>query len=191
MGVIYRSSDDVAELLVPFVQRHGGTLDTKRIEDAYIRASLGELSSAQFWAIVGVPAQAEEAYLAGHELSGGLMDFLKVAKARYRSILCLSNDVSEWSVKLRKRFGLDAWVDRWYISGDLRCRKPSRKIYEAMLASSPWQVGEMVLVDDRSKNLLPARELGMGTILFDPSGQASGEFTVARNFDDILAALGE
>jgi len=53
-GVIYRARDDVAELLVPFITANNGTRDFPAIQDAYIRASLGEMASEEFWRLVGV-----------------------------------------------------------------------------------------------------------------------------------------
>jgi hypothetical protein len=38
MGVIYRSGDDVGELLIPFVAANGGSTDSELIEGNYLRA---------------------------------------------------------------------------------------------------------------------------------------------------------
>ena len=43
MGVLYEAGDDVAELLVPFVGRHGRTgLSAEAIDRDYVEASLGQ-----------------------------------------------------------------------------------------------------------------------------------------------------
>ena len=54
MGVIYRSADDVAELLVPFVREHGGSRDTAYITREYRCSSLGRMSSAELSQNLGV-----------------------------------------------------------------------------------------------------------------------------------------
>ncbi len=41
MGVIYRARDDVAELLVPFVERHGSRASADHVAALYEKASLG------------------------------------------------------------------------------------------------------------------------------------------------------
>ena len=41
MGVIYRARDDVAELLVPFVERHGSRAGANDVAALYEQASLG------------------------------------------------------------------------------------------------------------------------------------------------------
>ena len=107
MGVIYQSCDDVEELLVPFIREKGSNIDKKIIEDLYTRTSLGEFSSEEFWTKVGVDYNLEDEYLDRHQLSVGLLDFLFVFKKQVKApIYCLSNDVSEWSIKLRKKFQL-------------------------------------------------------------------------------------
>ena len=76
MGVIYTAADDVAELLVPFVAERGGITDAAAIADQYTRASLGQMSAADFWHAVQVSPDAEDAYLARHRLTDGLLTFL-------------------------------------------------------------------------------------------------------------------
>lgn len=47
MGVLYRSWDDLAELLIPFAREHGCALPDADIGALYRRASAGEMTSAQ------------------------------------------------------------------------------------------------------------------------------------------------
>lgn len=49
MGVIYRARDDVAELLVPFVERHGCRAGANDVAALYQKASLGHLDADAFW----------------------------------------------------------------------------------------------------------------------------------------------
>ena len=77
MGVIYRSADDVAELLVPFVREHGGSRDTAYITREYRCSSLGRMSSAELWQNLGVSPTLEDEYLAGHSLSPGFRNSCK------------------------------------------------------------------------------------------------------------------
>lgn len=77
MGVIYRSADDVAELLVPFVREHGGSRDTEHISREYRCSSLGRMSSAELWQNLGVAPTLEDEYLARHSLTPGFREFLQ------------------------------------------------------------------------------------------------------------------
>jgi HAD superfamily hydrolase (TIGR01509 family) len=177
MGVIYATGDDVAELLVPYVASHGGA-DSATVEAAYMRASRGELTAGEFWVAVGLHERHEDAYLAKHELAAGLVPFLEWAARRGHGLACLSNDVSDWSLKLRRRFGLDRYIPEWVISGDVKSRKPERAIYEALFARLDRPPAAMLFVDDRTKNLDAARRLGMQTVLLNPGASHGGHAQV-------------
>lgn len=187
MGVIYKASDDVAEMLIPFVHSHGGVSDPNAIEELYMQASRGEISSAQFWSDVGIDSALEDEFLSGHELRAGLMEFLPQAREVFQDIYCLSNDVSEWSLRLRKRFGLEQHISQWFISGDMHLRKPDPAIYLRMLESAHLKPADVVFVDDRPKNLLPARDLGITAVLTNPvPGQDPRGLPIACTLSDIL-----
>src|SRR5690242_6497161 len=111
MGVIYRIGEDVKEILIPFVSEKGG--DVTAVEKAYVDASLGRLSPASFWRSVGLDPSLEDDYLARLELCAGLMDFLEQAAAHVASLACLSNDIGQWSCKLRRRFALTDAIGMW------------------------------------------------------------------------------
>ena len=171
MGVLYQAGDDVAELLVPFVHEHGTPgLTAEAIEQAYLIASLGEIGAADFWRRMGVDAKLEDDYLAGHRLIGGTRHALPLLKARFGRVACLSNDIADWSVKLRRRFGLEGWIDPWFISGDLGLRKPSPEIYRLASDRLACQPDDIVFVDDRPGNLDAAKAMGIRTVLLDMRG---------------------
>ncbi len=192
MGVIYQSCDDVEELLVPFIRDKGSNIDKKIIEDHYTRTSLGEFSSEEFWTKVGVDYNLEDEYLDRHQLSVGLLDFLSAFKYRVKApIYCLSNDVSEWSIKLRKKFQLNQYIERWFISGDLKIRKPSAGIYDVLIREANVKPTQMLFVDDREKNIAKANEFGIQTVLCKINNSAEGyrgegESTVIYSFNELL-----
>ncbi len=175
MGVIYRVGDDIPELLVPFVRQHGGIEDADAIQEIYRQASLGQLGSRELWRRVGVDPSLEDEYLARFELSPGLFELLSAAPAKYHSVACLSNDVSEWSRKLRRRFQLEPHFAAWYISGDLQLRKPDPRIYAHVVAGLGVPAEQIVFVDDRLRNLDPAADLGMNAILYPPDAARPDE----------------
>ena len=192
MGVIYQSCDDVEELLVPFIREKGSNIDKKTIEGLYTRASLGEFSSEEFWAKVGVDYNLEDEYLDRHQLSVGLLDFLSVFKNQVKvPIYCLSNDVSEWSIKLRKKFQLDRYIERWFISSDLKIRKPSSGIYDVLIREAIIKPAQMLFVDDREKNIAAANEFGIQTVLCKINNSTEeytdgGESTAIYSFNELL-----
>jgi FMN phosphatase YigB (HAD superfamily) len=191
MGVIYRSADDVAELLVPFVLEQGGTTMRERIEREYIRASLGQITAAEFWKNVGVSSTFEDAYLAKHRVRSGLRAFLEDRPACVDSLWCLSNDVSEWSLKLRDRHGLSNHFNGFVISGDVGSRKPDLKIYENLLACIQRPAPDCVFVDDRLKNLNAAQRVGFRTVRFGTKQAEDGGHPTVQSFLELKRYLSE
>ena len=174
MGVLYAAGDDVAELLVPFVRKHGrADIPEEDIDRAYVEASLGKMEATAIWRHMGVPSALEDDYLAGHRLIDGTPDALAALKKKFDGLACLSNDVSSWSRKLRQRFALATWIDTWFISGDMGLRKPSPAIYRQAIESLGVAPGDVTFVDDRLRNLDAAREIGLRTILFDSTGASA------------------
>jgi putative hydrolase of the HAD superfamily len=167
MGVIYEVGDDVADLLIPFIREKGGSADIQQIEAAYTEASLGRISAHEFWRRVSVLAELEDEYLSRFRLSNGLQDLLQTSSERFNRLVCLSNDLSQWSQKLRQRFGLERYFAKWYISGDLGVRKPDPMIYQVLLRDLAISASQLVFVDDRIKNLDPAAKLGIQTIHYN------------------------
>src|SRR5688572_26526356 len=104
MGVIYEVGDDVGELLVPFVRERNGDCDIAAVERLYDEAILGRLTAKQFWTGLGLAPDLEDEYLQSYRLSAGVNELLQRAPDHFSSIWCLSNDLSEWSLKLRRRF---------------------------------------------------------------------------------------
>jgi putative hydrolase of the HAD superfamily len=54
------------------------------------------------------------------------------------------------------------------ISGDVGVRKPDKEIYEILIHSSGCKVEDILFVDDREKNVIASREVGIETVMFNP-----------------------
>jgi putative hydrolase of the HAD superfamily len=153
------------------VATHGRAgLSAEAIDLAYHEASLGRIAPDALWKRLGIDPALEDDYLAGHRLIDGTPQALAGLRRRYGRLACLSNDVAIWSLKLRQRFGLEAWIDDWFISGDLGVRKPSAQIYRMVAERLAVQPGDIVFVDDRPRNLDAARTAGFRTVLLDVRG---------------------
>jgi len=187
MGVVYRVGDDVNDLLIPFVREHGGIDDASTIEAAYRDASLGCMYAEGFWRRVGVSSSVEDEYLARFMLTVGVTDVLRQAPSRFQSVVCLSNDVSEWSRKLCRRFCQERYFAAWYISGDFRLRKPDPQIYAHVLADLGVPAVQIVFVDDRVKNLDPAADMGFVTVHY--SADAAGPNSRHRTISSLALIL--
>ena len=62
-------------------------------------------------------------------LDSGFIPFAEKYYEQYDFVL-LSNDVSEWSRYITEYHRLDRYFKEKIVSGDVKCRKPERKIYE-------------------------------------------------------------
>jgi HAD superfamily hydrolase (TIGR01549 family) len=174
MGVLYRHGDDVTDLLIPYARRRGSAATPRRIRELYRQARIGAMSSAQLWERLGVAAGAsDEDYCRLYELTEGVGDFL--ARDHGARLACLSNDVSEWSAVLRRRFGIEDAFDVWLISGDVGVKKPDPEIYEVAAQRLGADGDAVLFVDDRPRNLDVAAERGWVTVQFggEPSGHRS------------------
>ncbi|MAF12963.1 hypothetical protein CMK11_21135 [Candidatus Poribacteria bacterium] len=215
MGVMYDEGNLVHAHLVPFARDKGCEIPDGDILGFYLRCSAGAMSSEAFWRALGVSGAGDALdaeYVARHRLVDGLIPFLQRTRASDTRVLCLSNDVSEWSVRLRGLHRLEAYIDHWTISGDVRSRKPDVGIYRCLLDAVGAHAEECLFVDDKAPNLDVARDLGFHTCLFAPCGRtaASPDATrdtgyrdfqiessdaegsthpVARDFDDVHALL--
>ena len=190
MGVIFSVGDDVADLLVPFIHERNGESDRQKIELLYREASLGRVSAGDFWQAVGLDPTVEDDYLDRHRLTPGALDFLRAPPPDVSAIWCLSNDVSEWSRKLRDRFSLATYIRGFVVSGDVGARKPDAAIFHRLFANIAAETNHAILVDDRSQNLDVARSLGMGTIQFSAGVFAqAARHCAAADFQELRKLL--
>ena len=98
---------------------------------------------------------------------------------RYR-LMTINNESAELNQYRLEQFGLRDVFVTFFSSCWVGTLKPARRIYEVALAMSQAEPGRSVFIDDRERNLEPARALGMKTI----------RFTDAQGLRQELAALG-
>ena len=170
MGVIFEVGDDTNDLLVPYIKKLNNSISSEQINELYIDASLGEITSSTFWERLGfknIYPEVEINYL--DQCLTLDKEFTVIAeelKGKYNLAL-LSNDVSEWSLYLRQKHNLNKFFQETVISGDVGFRKPSDEIYNILLERIECNANDSVFIDDRHKNLVPAMKLGMKGIKFN------------------------
>jgi putative hydrolase of the HAD superfamily len=191
MGVIYSVADDVHDLLCPFIAKKGGSQDISKIERLYIATSLGHMPASEFWKAVSVSPEFEDEYLQRHKLMDGCLDFIVDAKRRGIDVWCLSNDISEWSKKLRLRFRLEEYITAFIVSGDVGFRKPDPAIFQYLLAQVHKDPHNIIFVDDNARNLDSAAVLGFKTVLFGTASQSSatGMHKAVMTFTEIKSLV--
>lgn len=170
MGVIFKVGDDTNDLLVTYILKRNPSVSAEYVNQVYIEASLGRISSKEFWERVGFK---EDYQMQERDYLDSCLtldeEFIQAAldlKDDY-DLAILSNDVSEWSMYLRKKHNLDGLLKEIVISGDVGLRKPDKNIYRLIISRMETTPENCVFIDDRYKNLKPAAEEGLKTIRFD------------------------
>lgn len=135
----------------------------------FTKAGYGDISSHEFLSLLGYQDTEFHMrdYIENHlSFDSSFIDFAEKYYQTYDFVL-LSTDVSEWSAYITKYFGLDKYFKHKIVSGDVHCRKPDPKIYEMTLQKANKKANECLFIDDSINNLLAAKEMGIGSILFD------------------------
>lgn len=175
MGVLYREGNDTQKLLLPFVREMGSLASEQDIVRGSRLLSLGRLTPADFWKGIGLtgdPNELDDAYLALHQLTPGVVAFLRSLRTKGVRVAVITNDSSVWANKLRKRHSLDGLIDPWIVSGSVGVRKPDRPVYEVLRRLTEQPAGLILVVDDELDNLDAAKSYGFQTAWFAPDAAA-------------------
>ncbi|MGI9597253.1 MAG: HAD family hydrolase, partial [Acidimicrobiales bacterium] len=195
MGVLYREGNDVRELLVPFARERGSTVPDDEILVKARQLSLGRMTPADFWAVIGVegdPNELDSAYLALHQLMPGVVKYLRSLRDSGVKAACITNDAAAWAMKLRAGHSLEGLVDPWVISGSVGVRKPDPPLFEVLRRVTGEPPSSILVIDDDLDNLDAAGRLGFGTAWFTADGErteARGH-ALFRSFDAVNAVNG-
>lgn len=151
-----------------------------REEQLFTRAGNGELSSYEFLSTLGYdnPDYHMKDYIENHLTLD--KDFISFAEKYYQAydFVLLSNDVAEWSHYITEYHDLNKYFKSKIVSGEVKCRKPDRQIYEIALKQSAYAASECVFIDNSVANLITAEELGITPILFNRDGESYDGLTV-------------
>lgn len=95
-------------------------------------------------------------------------------------VAALTNISREWLEYKRKKYNLDHFFKPIVSSGYTGVAKADPEIYKLLLGKLGFGAGVCVFIDDKEKNLEPARRLGMKTI----------PFTGRKDLEKKLCAMG-
>lgn len=181
---------------IPYTYNHFEEKEYERItkqfreEKLFGKAGKGEINSDTFLSMLGFEDTGYHMrdYIENHlTLDGGFVPFAEKFAGQYEFVL-LSNDVSEWSAYITDYHGLDKYFKHKIVSGDVKCRKPDRKIYELTLEQIGKRPEECVFIDNTVKNLTVAQEFGIVSILFNRDKE---EYTgtIVNSFEELAEAI--
>ena len=147
----------------PFFELENGDID----DEEFCRR-LGQICNREI-----TFEQAKEAWLGFLvEIHTTLLEHLQTLRGSYRlSVLSNTNPfIQSWA--LTKDFthvgkSLADYFDMLFFSYRMHCSKPSREIYCKMLADGGMRAEETLFVDDSTKNIEAAREVGIRTLLVE------------------------
>ena len=170
-GVLFQPADPVNDLLIPFVQRSGSTATADDIREAHRLATLARLSTDDLWEACGLPGEpnwSHGPYAGQMTVSAGAADFIRSLLRRDIGVACVTNDVSEWSWRLRQWTGFEE-VTPWVISSDIGIRKPDPGVFEMLRRAADVAFSNCAVIDCDRRTLDAARSLGMPTALYGTS----------------------
>jgi epoxide hydrolase-like predicted phosphatase len=101
---------------------------------------------------------------------------IDLKKSGYQ-LLILSNTIKHHAKCNREERKLFDNFDGAILSCEVGFRKPEIEIYELVLEKFELKPEECIFIDDKEENLIPAKKLGMNTILFNDPLQLKNELT--------------
>ena len=191
-GVLFQPADPVGELLIPFVRQAGATASPAEIRESYRLATLGRLTPEQLWescGLTGTPTWTHGPYTGRMSVSAGAAEFARSLLRRRIRVACVTNDVSEWSWRLRAWTGFEA-LSPWVVSSDIGIRKPDPGVFEMLRRVSEIPFANCLVIDNDVRTLDAARSLGMSTGLFGTRGAETPATGITHpavgDFSDLL-----
>ena len=195
MGVIFKTCDDVKDLLYPYLKKLNSKISYEKVKVLYLQLSLGKIKSADFFRLLGfsdIYPQIEKDYLdTCLELDFGFTQTADALKDKYNLAL-LSNDASRWSRHLRERHDLNKYFSDIVISAEVGIRKPSPDIFKVALIKTGTQAQDSVLIDDSPANIAAASKSGLNTIWFNRRNKRTRHaWPSAKSFDELPEIIEE
>lgn len=177
---------------IPYTFQHFGKEEHERLlrqfkqEQLFTKAGNGEITSNTFLTMLGYdnPEYHMKNYIENYlTLDNAFIPFAEKYHTQYEFVL-LSNDVSEWSSYITDYYRLNQYFKDKIVSGDVKCRKPDKKIYELALEKIQRAPSECYFIDNSVQNLKVAKELGISPILFNRDNE---EYTgvIINSFEEL------
>lgn len=107
----------------------------------------------------------EKQWIDGYELIGKTRDIIIGLKRKY-NLYFLSDNIKERVDALEQKFHFRQLFKGGIFSHEVGVRKPNPKIYKYTLEKTASEPNETVFIDDKPQMLLPAKRLGIHTLLF-------------------------
>ena len=143
---------------------------TRLIIDNWSKARINKMDSKMFWLNLSKFLKIDQKIFRKDfmEFSGfkhEVLDLIKKLKNNYKLGL-LSNHIEDWLEEIIAEHKLNEVFDIITTSYKTRIAKPDISIFKEIVEQLGVNPTECIYIDDLEKNIPPAKELGMKTILF-------------------------
>ncbi len=169
-GVLYD------EVTPQWFQRYFGAEEgAQRKPEYFIPADLGTLEEEQLWEQLAalVHRSADAIRQEFNELARPRKEVLAYARELSAShkIILGSNACAPWQRRIFERDGVTDLFDHLFISSEMGIRKPDRAFFEHILDALGVEAESILFIDDKERNIIAAREVGMDALRCDSTQQ--------------------
>jgi HAD superfamily hydrolase (TIGR01509 family) len=158
-GVIIQPGSMVKFNLHPMLKDH---FSYKQLKDGYDKLQLGELTEREFWQNIPDSEKIEKKMFNIFKPAKDI-DALKALKRHFKLYL-LSNIPEKWGKHVLRKFALEKYFDRVFLSGAIGFQKPDAEAFQYVLDQTGFNAADCLFVDDRTIHLKSAASLGMHTV---------------------------
>jgi len=189
-GVICSHTDDVEDILFPFLSKSNCQFSSDIIHRLYHQVCTGKCSTDEFWSYLlpGVDEPLDMIYAKAYHINEGIVTFLKKAFSANINVACSSEDNSEWISRVCRNYALDYWIKHWFISSETGISKNEKRYFKNLLGSLDISPDKLIYVSSDVELLNRAFEEGIQPILF---GDSSEVFPYALNISKLSVLLFE
>ncbi|NOY14591.1 MAG: HAD family phosphatase [bacterium] len=145
-------------------------IHTGPLADAY-RA--GQVSRHQFWQTIIHKLnlkesidQLENEWISYYKPKTQVIKLIQRLQKTGRHCYYLSDNIKQRAIRLDQKYNFQRLFKGGVFSYHIGLRKPNLKVYQALLNTYKLDPSACLFIDDKPKNLLPAKKLGMTPILF-------------------------
>ncbi|MBW2988747.1 HAD family phosphatase [Candidatus Woesearchaeota archaeon] len=148
---------------------------------------INDISEKEFWERVLDkikvdidPKEYADRWRSCYDIKDETRQFIRELRDKGYLVLGASNNNIERAKYLEKKYSISRDFDRIYYSFDINRIKPNIDYFEYILDDQKLSPQECLFIDDREKNLVPARKLGMKTVLFKDVKKLKKKFEEIR-----------
>lgn len=161
---------EISEILEAWKVAWPDAKNGKTSEDEFFSAFLSKLNLEKTPELITGLKEIYRAY-AGE---GNAFSFLEKLKPNY-NLYSLTNISRDWLAYKVSRFGLNKYFKLIVSSCGEGIGKPEKEIYKSLINKASIVTEESLFIDNFERNLIPAREMGFKTILFESYDQTEAD----------------